>query len=234
MEDYQKEKTMKENDFTELLPACCRIGFASIEQYDVAERHTLEGFLPDVRTVVVVAHHVMHSLEWTWFAFPGEPGGEICPADLHTKAMTRKIEEKLGTAGYGSVLLPYPGPCGVQFKTLATRTGLGQLGNSFLFMNVDWGPWMHLRVLLTDAPITFEPPVADAACTHCGRCLSVCPSGAITANDFDGLKCRDGMKGLRNSLGKVPYLFECEKCLRACPIGTEPREVLVSYRYQTA
>jgi len=221
---------MRQNDFAELLPACCRIGFAAIDQYDAEERRAMEVFLPDVQTVIVVAHHVMHSLEWTWFAFDTERQGETCPADLHTKAMGSRIYHRLETEGHKSVLLPYPGQCGVMFKTLAARTGLGQLGDSFLFMNADWGPWIHLRVVLTEAPVEFERRAAPEACTHCGACLQACPSGAIMEHDFDGLKCRDGMHGLRNSLGKVPYIFEGERCLRACPIGQAPHEVLVAYK----
>jgi ferredoxin len=190
--------------------------------------------LPNVQTVVVVAHHVMHSLEWTWFTFQGEAGGETCPADLHAKSMGKRICHTLEVEGHRSVLLPYPGPCGVMFKTLAAQTGLGQLGDSFLFMNADWGPWIHLRVVLTEAQIEFEHRSAPEACTHCGACLGACPSGAIMEDDFDGLKCRDGMRGLRNSLGKVPYIYECEQCLRACPIGPAPHEVLVSYKPETA
>ena len=225
---------MRQDDFSKLLPACCRVGFASIDQYDTDERRAIQTFLPDVRTVIVVAHHVMHSLEWTWFSFEGEPGGETCPADLHAKSMSKRIRRMLEAEGHRSLLLPYPGSCGVMFKTLAAQTGLGQLGDSFLFMNADWGPWIHLRVVLTDAEIEFERRSAPEACTHCGACRSACPSGAIMENDFDGLKCRDGMRGLRNSLGKVPYIYECERCLRACPIGPAPHEVLVSYKDRTA
>jgi len=225
---------VRQEDLSQLLPDCCRIGLASIDQCDDHEVDALRGFLPDVQTVIVVAHHVMHALEWTWFTFEAERRGETCPADLHTKAMAEKVAETLGQEGCGSTLLPYPGECGVMFKTLAARTGLWHLGDSFLLMNADWGPWMHLRIVLTDAEIAFEQPKVQQACTHCGRCVTACPSGAIMANDFDGLKCRDGMRGIRNSLGKIPYVFECERCLRACPIGQAPREVLVAYKYQEA
>jgi epoxyqueuosine reductase QueG len=115
------------------------------------------------------------------------------------------------------------------FKTLAAKTGLGQLGDSFLFMNTEWGPWIHLRVVLTGAVIETEPRRQAEACTHCGRCIEACPSGAIMENGFDGLRCRNKMREIRNALGNVPYVFECERCLRACPVGVQPREVLVSY-----
>lgn len=221
---------MKESDFSELLPECCRIGFASIEDYDDDERRRVEAFLPDVKTVILVAHHIMHSLEWVWFRFSTERLNETCPADMHAKSIAERICNKLNGEGCKSVLLPYPGKCGVMFKTLAIKTGLGELGDSFLFMNADWGAWVHLRVVLTNADIEFEKPICQDACNHCGKCVEACPAGAIMENDFDGIKCRDKMREISNSLGNVPYIFECEFCLRACPIGEEPKEVLVSYK----
>jgi epoxyqueuosine reductase QueG len=221
---------MKESDFSGLVPECCRIGFASIEEYDKDERVNVEAFLGDVKTVIVIAHHVMHSLEWVWFRFSTERLNETCPADLHTKSVSERICNKLNEKGYRSVLLPYPGKCGVTFKTLAIKTGLGELGDSFLFMNADWGPWIHLSVVLTDTDVEFEKTICQEVCDHCGKCVVACPSGAIMENDFDGIKCRDKMRETSKTLGNVPYIYECELCLRACPISEGPEEVLVSFK----
>ena len=89
--------------------------------------------------------------------------------------------------------------------------------------------WVHLRAILTDAEIEFEKPVTQEACTHCGKCIEACLSGAIMENDFDGIKCRDSMRQIKSTLGDTPYAFECEVCLRACPVGEKPREVLITY-----
>lgn len=221
---------MKQSDLSELLPACCRVGSASVNQYDDDEKDKIRTFLPDAQTVVVIAHHVTHSLEWIWFEFPGDRAGETCPADLHAKAAAEEIRHALDRNGYATVVLPYPGECGLMFKTLAAKTGLGQLGDNYLFMNGDWGPWIHLRAVLTNASIATEAPVPQEACTHCGKCIEACPAGAILPDDFDGLRCRSKMREIRTGLGDLPTLFECERCLRACPVGASPREVLVSYR----
>ena len=220
---------MREQDFEEIVPECCRIGFASIDQYDNEERAKIETFLPDVKTVIVVAHHIQHSIEWVWFSFPADDSGETCPADLHTKLTAEKICNILDKKGFKGIILPYPGQCGVMFKTLAVKTGLGQLGDNYLFMNSDWGPWIHLRVVLTDAEIDFDRIAGSEACTHCGKCMEACLSGAIMENDFDGLKCRDNMRSVKKSLGNIPNNYECEVCLRACPVGEKPKEVTVSY-----
>ncbi len=37
------------------------------------------------------------------------------------------------------------------------------------------------------------------------------------------------MRAIGNSLRNKPNLYECEVCLRACPVGEKPKEVIVSY-----
>lgn len=220
---------MEKSDFDKILPECCSIGFASIDQYNIDERAKIETFLSDVTTIIIIAHHIRHSLEWIWFKFSGDGYNETCPADLHTRLTLEKICNKLNRKGFKSVVLPYPGQCGVMFKTLAAKTGLGQLGDNYLFMNKDWGPWIHLRVILTDVEIDSDITGSQEACTHCGKCIEACLSGAIMENNFDGIKCRDNMRAIRNSLENMPNVFECEVCLRACPVGEKPEEVIVSY-----
>ena len=223
---------MRQQDFEDIIPECCRIGFASIDQYDIDERAKIETFLPEVKTIIVVAHHIRHSLEWVWFNFQADGSGETCPADLHAKLTVEKIRNKLDRKGFKGIIPPYPGPCGLMFKTLAIKTGLGQLGDNYLFMNTDWGPWIHLRVVLTNAQIDFEKTESRRACNHCGNCIEACLSGAIMESDFDGIKCRDSMRAIKKSLINKPYNYECEVCLRACPVGEKPKEVTVSYVQQ--
>ncbi len=68
------------------------------------------------------------------------------------------------------------------------------------------------------------------ACTHCGRCIDVCPAGAFRNGSFDGLACRDKMRELARTPCDGSFCFECELCLRACPVGTQPREIEVRFK----
>lgn len=223
-------KTISEDHFTDLIPECCRIGFASISAYRGLEKKRLLEALPTTKTVVVIAHHIQDSLEWKWLRFSATRGGETCPADIHCLSIAERIECCLHSLGYQSAILPYPGICGLMFKTIAVQCGLGKLGDNFLFMNDTWGPWIHLRVLLTNANIKYSPLNLDSGCNHCGNCIEICPASAIAPDDFDGIACRNGMREMDRIECDGSYIYECEKCLRVCPIGKQPREIEVRYK----
>lgn len=222
--------SISENQLTDLIPECCRIGFASINDYDGREKEQLLNSLPIARTVIVITHHIQDSLEWIWLKFSAARSGETCPADLHSLSIAERIENYLHSTGFQSVILPYPGPCGPMFKTIAEKSGLGKIGDNFLFMNEIWGPWIHLRILLTDTNIEYSPMNLDSGCNHCGNCMEACPAGAITPDEFNGIACRDYMREMARSVCDGSYVFECEKCLRVCPIGKQPGEVEIRYK----
>jgi len=222
-------KDIDEAELRELLPDCCRIGFASVDEYYNPEKEQLLAQLPSTRTVIVIAHHVMDSLEWTWLKFQAARGGETSPADIHTLAMAERVTSCLKSIGCQSTIVPYPGVCGLMFKKIALPTQLGSLGDNFLFMNNEWGPWIHLRVILTNSIIRHVRPEIRDACTHCGECIKVCPAGAIQHGRFDGLACRAGMREMSRTQCDGSFCFECELCLRACPVGTRPRKVQVTF-----
>jgi len=147
-------KTMKASELEkEMLPPCCNLSVAAVDTYSPEGMSLIRGFLSDARTVLVTGHHITASLEWAWYPFPAERGGNTCAADLHAKSTIEAIERRLTLAGHKSMILPYPDHCGISFKRLAAQTGMGELGESFLFLHHTWGPWVHLRVLLTDALI---------------------------------------------------------------------------------
>lgn len=223
-------KEISENDLLSLVPDCCQLGFASINSYKGVEREHVCGMLSSVQTVIIIAHHVQDSLEWTWLKFPVARGGATSPADIHCLATVERIKLRLDCHDRQSFIIPYPGVSGPMFKTLALPTGLGGLGDNYLFMNEQWGTWIHLRAVLTDALIKFTPKQMSSGCTHCARCIEVCPAGAIALDTFNGIACRDAHKEMAKHECDGSYIYECEKCLRACPIGTHPKEIEVRFK----
>jgi epoxyqueuosine reductase len=211
-----------------ILPGCCELAAASVEAYPEDGKLLIRRFFPDAQTVLVVGHHIEASLEWAWFPFTAERGGNTCAADLHAKSMTEAIGRRLVSSGHKSVLLPYPDGCGISFKRLAARTGMGELGESFLFLHHAWGPWVHLRALLTDVPIAETERKAGDLCTHCGKCKEACPGKALSAGGHDQNACGQCQREIRDRLLiQAEYRFKCEACVRACPVGEAPREIVI-------
>ena len=114
----------------------------------------------------------------------------------------------------------------MSYKKAAVLAGFGAIGRNELLIHPDWGPWLMLRTVVTDALLPPDKPIAFSPCDGCGRCLEACPKGALSEDGID----RDACSG---SVGEVPGSptvlrlsphgrINCEECLRACPIGEAP------------
>ena len=221
---------MIQDKLASLLPDCCRIGYAAIEEYSENDQRKIFSHFSETRTVIVLANHIMDSLEWTWFKFPNARTGSTHPADLHSLSIANLLSAAIDKEGGKGYIVPYPGPCDLMFKLIALPTKMGILGDNFLYLMEDWGPWNHLRVILTDLDIEHVKPKLVEPCFHCGKCMEVCPSNAIKHNDFDGLACQKGMKEQSQEKCDGSFCFECELCLRACPVGVQPKEITVKFK----
>lgn len=212
------------NRIQENLPPCCEADVFEITKLTESEKNALCAHCSDIQSVIVLAHHVQHTLEWKWYPFEASRNGVISPADLHLSAEADKVIQFLEREGYNGTLLPYPGRCGVRFKDMANKTGLGKLGDNYLFLHRNWGPWTHLRVILTNAVIENGLPDCDQVCINCGKCQTVCPACAICDHDFDGMRC----DAYQLSIAKEEYTNKCDLCVRACPVGLAPKELSIS------
>ena len=222
---------MTAGDIRRDLPSCCNLSVAPIAAYSREGVSLIRSFFSDTRTVVVTGHRITASLEWAWFPFAAERGGETCAADLHAKSVIEAIERRLAMGAHKSVVLPYPNECGISFKRLAAQTDMGEMGDSFLFLHHEWGPWVHLRVLLTDAVIANGQRDVKKICTHCGNCTKACPGKALSAETHDQQLCGLTQQGLRDALMiTAEYSFKCEACARVCPAGEPPQDIEIRDR----
>ena len=212
-----------------VLPQCCEMDAFPISLCSESEVQSLKEFLPEIKTVIILAHHVKHSLEWAWLPLESERNKVNCAADLHLKFECEKVVSELDKRGYHSSVIPYPGRCGIRFKDLANKSGLGKIGDNFMFLHKEWGTWAHLRVIVTDAEITDNLPPCEDVCNHCGNCKSSCPAKVIRDDTLQGIECdeyqdkRDAYFGIEGN-----YIYKCEECARACPIGTAPERINIT------
>jgi epoxyqueuosine reductase QueG len=85
----------------------------------------------------------------------------------------------------------------VRLKQVAASAGLGLLGKNTVLFNPRFGPRLLLSGVVTARPVQKSRQAENnegknevLACTGCGRCIKVCPEGALGAEGVDAFRCR--------------------------------------------
>jgi epoxyqueuosine reductase len=118
-------------------------------------------------------------------------------------------------------------------KPLAAFAGLGALGLNSCLLCKGEGSGTCLGILALDIELPeMEPVDFSAPCSTCGKCVEMCPTGAITGRrgDFKYMNCRSYLtmekKGVlekddRKRLGE--WIFGCDICTSLCPGSKIPQ-----------
>jgi epoxyqueuosine reductase len=203
---------------------CCDIRAVSVNGLPKREQDFFRTYMPSAKTAIVLGHHITKKEEWIWYAIDSDR--EYCIGDNHCLEVCTRIVTELKEIGLASKIIPYPEKSGLQFRFVAQAAGLGRIGVNAFLLHPDWGPWIHLRVIATDAIIDSENNEIDEICNHCGACISACPARAIEEKSFNGLQCRAfrKAKGEYVPIGEEHRLDYCEICADVCPIGDKPEK----------
>jgi epoxyqueuosine reductase len=144
------------------------------------------------------------------------------------KALAQSVNE---LAGPQTRSLWYVDTGPVLERDFAQRSGLGFIGKHTNLISRKLGNWIFLSEILTTAELPPDPPEVNH-CGKCARCITACPTQAITAPfQLDARKCISyltiELKGpipleLRTSIGN--RIFGCDDCLAACPWNRFARE----------
>ncbi len=124
-------------------------------------------------------------------------------------------------------------------KPLAEKSGLGSIGKNTLLLDRKAGSWFFLGEIFTDLPLPTGPQTGtlndisgsrtgtlnDDLCGKCKACMTVCPTGAITAaRQIDARRCIAYLtiehktaipSELRRAIGN--RVFGCDDCQLVCP-----------------
>jgi epoxyqueuosine reductase len=133
-----------------------------------------------------------------------------------------KIDKFL--AGFGGEQKCYVDTGPILERDHAAAAGIGWQGKSTMLIDPELGTWFFLAEILTTLEFPRDEPQRDR-CGTCMRCITACPTGAITApHRLDARRCISYLTiELR---GSIPLelrpligdrIFGCDDCLEACP-----------------
>lgn len=155
-------------------------------------------------------------------------------ADYHNvlgeklKALSQFVDE-LGGASSRSLWYVDTGP--ILERDFAQRAGLGFVGKHTNLISRKLGNWIFLSEILTTFELEPDAPEKNH-CGSCTRCLTACPTNAITAPfQLDARRCISyltiELKGsipveFRKAIGN--RIYGCDDCLAVCPWNKFARE----------
>jgi epoxyqueuosine reductase len=185
--------------------------------------------LPAAASVIILA--ASYQTENQLPAIGLRPSGVIARyaqfADYHDLLAERlkalaEFVNRLGGDGTRSLWYVDTGP--VLERDLAQRAGLGFVGKHTNLISRRLGNWIFLAEILTTLPVEPDAPEKNH-CGTCTRCLTACPTNAITAPfQLDARKCISyltiELKGsipveFRRAIGN--RIYGCDDCLAVCP-----------------
>lgn len=107
------------------------------------------------------------------------------------------------------------------YKTIATKSGMGWIGRSALFVTPEYGSAVALGGILTDMPLELGVPITDSQCDDCENCQNACPVDAINPQKWNDRLNREDIIDIetcreyivdqyKNGLGCTKCMCECE------------------------
>ncbi|WP_137150360.1 tRNA epoxyqueuosine(34) reductase QueG [Devosia sp. FKR38] len=183
---------------------------------------------PEARSVIVVG--INYGPEADPLALLDQPGRGIISVyarnrDYH-EIIKGKLKELAGLLARraGAQVKVFVDTAPLMEKPLAEAAGLGWQGKHTVLVSRDFGSWLFLGAILTDADLPADKP-HDESCGSCTRCLDICPTKAFPAPfQLDSRRCLAYLTVEHK--GPIPVEFRapmgnriygCDDCLAVCP-----------------
>ena len=140
-----------------------------------------------------------------------------------------RLALSLVEAGHRATPLTYEDSLSLlDLKVAAGRAGLGVRGPNNLVITRRFGPRVRLGAVLTALALQADAPLNDYYCVCCSRCITACPTAALSPAGFDRSRCiaefapGPEIAALQRQIDPHPTpnsRRQCTACIDACPIG---------------
>jgi ferredoxin len=171
---------------------CDEIGVCSAEAFEAKIPHPRQKPSTCARGHKTLIAFAIHMLSGAFATFPVKLQGAnaIIGMDIVEETQFR-LSEWLEARGHRAFPLPAEAafedldqrkPMGsLDFKWICEEAGIGTAGLELNLLTPSYGPRCYLGVVMTDAEMEPDPPLARDLCPglSCGRCAAVCPIQAI-------------------------------------------------------
>ena len=114
----------------------------------------------------------------------------------------------------------------VPLKYVADRIGLGCYGKNGILMTKEYGSYIALRDILTDAPLEPDEFQKMSFCQDCDLCLKACPTGALYAPyKVNPHLCINPINRRENYIAPEirqkmqNWISGCDICQEVCPMN---------------
>lgn len=178
------------------------VGFAQAGDYNSPKSDELAKFLPDAKSIIVLAFRVLSSCESPrWSA---ALNGYLDLGAFARSASYRTARFLEGRYGARVATMPHTYPFEFRYdrravaefsqRHAAAAAGLGTFGRHNLVVHPRFGTRVNFASIVTDLDLTPSPRSGEDHCLHCNLCVENCPGGAL---DEEGRT--DVMRCMKNS-----------------------------------
>lgn len=218
------------------------INRSSLSEVEVS---LVSGLLPTFRSVIVMGKEMPAAL----FDIESKTRSHnLLQIEKHLDMVSFELCDLLRKEGDRAVAVPTFLPIDIKdgrikglvsLKHAAARGGLGDLGESTLLLTERFGNRLCLSAIVVDKQYPFSRRASTVSCMHCKKCVAACPTGAISSEGVDSLRCIN-VTGLMPSVAR-PFFkaivksgigsrhvasfvngmsfgeMTCSRCLTVCP-----------------
>lgn len=195
------------------------------------------------KSIVVLGYHAFDDIHESQIAHNGKIE---YPVYERMRLYARRVMRQLQKKGYKCVVYPI----NLSQKRMAQLAGFGPMGKSSLIINPEYGPWIRIQSILTDAPLVPDKENTEDLCKDCTKCIDACPTSALTPYIIDPDKCLIGITEKELAIlieEDLPYTYYrnipdevfklhmprftdnsvlmCTTCQKVCPHGREKRGI---------